>query len=27
MEALTVWWIEYGESVPANRTMRGRKST
>jgi len=27
MEALTVWWSEYGKSVPARRTMRGRKST
>ena len=26
MEALTVWWNEYGKSVPAKRTMRGRKS-
>ena len=26
MEALTVWWSEYGKSVPAKRTMRGRKS-
>ena len=26
MEALTVWWKEYGKSVPAKRTMRGRKS-
>ena len=26
MEALTAWWSEYGKSVPAKRTMRGRKS-
>jgi DNA-binding HxlR family transcriptional regulator len=26
MEALAVWWSEYGKSVPAKRTMRGRKS-
>jgi DNA-binding HxlR family transcriptional regulator len=26
MEALTVWWSEYGKSVPPKRTMRGRKS-
>jgi DNA-binding HxlR family transcriptional regulator len=26
MEALTAWWSEYGKSVPAKRTLRGRKS-
>jgi DNA-binding HxlR family transcriptional regulator len=26
MVALTVWWNEYGKSVPAKCTMRGRKS-
>jgi DNA-binding HxlR family transcriptional regulator len=26
MEALTVWWNEYGKSVPAKPTTRGRKS-
>lgn len=26
MEALAVWWSEYGKSVPPKRTMRGRKS-
>jgi DNA-binding HxlR family transcriptional regulator len=25
MKALTVWWNEYGKSVPAKPTMRGRK--
>jgi DNA-binding HxlR family transcriptional regulator len=26
MEALTAWWNEYGKSVPAKPTTRGRKS-
>lgn len=26
MEALTAWWLEYGESVPPKSSGRGRKS-
>lgn len=26
MEALTAWWNEYGNSVPAKQTSRGRKA-
>ncbi|TIL69740.1 winged helix-turn-helix transcriptional regulator [Mesorhizobium sp.] len=26
MEALTVWWDEYGKSVPAKPSTRGRKA-
>ncbi|WP_157510266.1 winged helix-turn-helix transcriptional regulator [Lysobacter sp. Root559] len=26
MEALTVWWSEYGSSLPARPTSRGRKA-
>ena len=26
MEALTAWWNEYGKTVPAKPTARGRKS-
>jgi DNA-binding HxlR family transcriptional regulator len=26
MEALTAWWNEYGKSVPAKRSARGRKA-
>jgi DNA-binding HxlR family transcriptional regulator len=26
MEALTTWWNEYGKSVPAKQSMRGRKA-
>jgi DNA-binding HxlR family transcriptional regulator len=27
MEALTVWWSAYGQSVPSKTVSRGRKST
>lgn len=27
MEALTVWWSEYGRSIPERTTTRGRKQT
>lgn len=27
MEALTVWWNEYGRSIPERTTTRGRKRT
>jgi DNA-binding HxlR family transcriptional regulator len=26
MEALTAWWTEYGKSIPAKRSVRGRKA-